>query len=433
MSPTVLILLLLVASAFFSASELAIFWTPLYKIKQLVNNWKSKTAELLLKLRNNSEKTLITILIGNNFVNVLVSIYAAQLWDWIIRTLALSASVGLIVVPVVITFLILLFWEIIPKVFATKYSLKFALFVSRFVRFLYYILSPIVLVLEFFIKILNKIFKWNEEKVSSDDIETFVDDWKKQWLFSDSQSKIIKNLLNFHELSAENVFRHRTKMLSLSIDLTVEKAIHKILQNPYSRIPVYKWDNDNVVGILTIRDALRLTNSDPDYYQKKLSEITLRPVFRIPITANIFEVFLKMKKSWHHFAIVLDEYWWTAWILTFEDILEEMVWDIKDEFDLNEEKDILKLDDNILIVRWDVLLKEVLNALEIQNYDIPDEIVENISKEDEISYIILSMLKEFAKKWDIVMLWQLKLKVVEISDKKNSIQKVKVEYMKKNS
>ncbi len=421
----IIVIGLLALSAFFSGSELAIMSIPLYKIKQTLNHWKNKLASILLSLRQNPERTLITILIGNNFVNVFLSIYAWKLWDWILAKVWYSGAVAMMVVSIVITIMILMFWEILPKVFATRFALPVWLIVSPIIKFLSIVLFPVVIVFEYIVKLFNKLIASKEDKVSKEDIEIFIEEGKKQWIFSDIESMIIKNFLEFNERWVESVLKHRTEVVAISADSTLQEAIDTFLKYPYSRLPVYEWDKDNIVGILTIRDAL-LWSQKKENLNKKLKDLPLKWVFRVPVTANIFDVFMQMKRSWKHFAVVIDEYGWTAWIVTFEDILEDMVWDIKDESDILEEKDIVKIDEKTLVVKGDVLLRDIIRELDYEWFELSEELKSKFNEEDMISYVILSMLKSFAKKWDKIKLNGLEMEVLEVNPKKNKILKVKI-------
>lgn len=431
MTPAWVVILLLLLSALFSSSELAIMGTPLYKIKQAVQHSKSKISKMLLHLRKNPERTLITILIGNNLVNVALSIYASNLWDTILKSVAISWAIGFMMVSVGITFLILFFGEIIPKVFATKFSLKLGLFFAPIINGIYYLLFPVVYLLEKFIKLLNKIIKSNEDRVCRDDVEIFVDEGKKQWIFSNQESMIIKNLLDFNSRRIEAVLRHRTDMFAVWWDTKLGEAIKQILNKPYSRIPVYLNDKDNIIWLVMLKDLLKFAQTTTNL-QKPLKDFRLRKIFKIPITANIFDVFLKMKKLGQHFALVVDEYWGTEWIVTFEDILEEMVWDIRDEYDLEEEQEIQKIWTYEAIAKWDVSLREVLNVFNVEEFQIPKDLNEKIDEDDMISYIVLIMLKHFAKKGEKVNIWKLEIRVAEIEPDQNKILKVNLKYSPNN-
>lgn len=216
-------------------------------------------------------------------------------------------------------------------------------------------------------------------------------------------------------------------MFAISDETTLKEALDKIAQSPYSRVPVFKKDKDNIVWLLTIKDLLKFLQNK-DNINKKIKDFTIRDIYKVPITANIFDIFLKMKKWGQHFAIVIDEFWWTEWIVTLEDILEDMLWEIKDEFDIWEESWIIKINQQEMIVKWDVLLREIIDYFNIEHFDIPKKYEEDISEEDMISYIILEILKTFAQKWQIINLWDLKFEVLET--KRNKIQKIKVTYEK---
>jgi len=250
MIPILIIILLLCVSAIFSASEMAIMGVPKYKIKKFINEHpeRSKVARQLLHLRQDrSERTLITILIANNLVNVVLSVYAAQLGDSLFSNIALSGAMILIIISVSITFLIVFFSEIIPKVFATKFALSLAIFVTPIIRFVTILLFPIVWSLEQAIHALYRILKQPDDGVSKADVEVFVEDGRKQGIFSNTESMIINNFLEFDEREVDSVLKHRTDVFALSEDETLESAIQKVVQTPYSRIPIFRNDKDQIV------------------------------------------------------------------------------------------------------------------------------------------------------------------------------------------
>lgn len=425
MSPILILILLLFWAGIFSWAELAIIWIPLYKVRQEVNKNNNKYAKLLLKLKKNPERTLITILIGSNLMNVVLSIYASIIWYEITDSFWISAWIWFLIISLNITFLMLFFGEILPKVFATRFSLYFGMLFSPIIYWLSYILFPIVWLLEFIIKLINKLIKPNEDKVSKDIVSMFVEDWEKQWIISNIESRIIKNLLNFNEKTVENILQHRTKVFALDWETTLKKAIEKISKKTYSRIPVFSEDKDNIIWTITIRDIINLINENKDL-NAKLINLNLNKIFKIPVTASVFNVFLRMKKSWQHFSIVLDEQWWTAWIVTFEDVLEELVWDIKDETDILDEKEIHKISKNEIIVTWEVSLRDILAEFNIKNFKLPKDIEDKVNEDDTISYIILSRLQKFAKVWEKIQIWILDITIKKLNTKWESISEVNI-------
>ncbi len=427
MWPWLIVIGLLALSALFSSSELAIMWVPMYKIKKYINeNIKNPgTATLLQSLREKSDRTLIAILIGNNLVNVALSIYAASLWDTILAQFALWWAVWFLIVSISITFLILFFGEIIPKVFAAEHALKFGMVVAPIIQWVIFVLFPLVWVLEQIISALKRGVWAQTEKVSKEDVDVFVEEGKKAWIFTKTESLIIHNFLEFSDRDVESVFQHRTNMKALPEETTLEDARAFIIDNTYSRIPLYREDKDQIVWLITLRDVLTLTQDETNL-QKTLKSFRLKNIAKVPITASIFDVFLDMKKHGWHFAIVIDEFGGTAWFITFEDILEDLVGAIRDESDGWEDAEIVKIDPNTAIVQGDTIIRDVIDILGIEGYQIPEKFVGDISEEDTASYVFLEILKEFAKKWDIVSFGDIQLEVLKVNKEGDAIQKVKV-------
>lgn len=404
-------------------------WVPMYKIKKYINeNIKNPgTSKLLLSLREKSERTLIAILIGNNLVNVALSIYASTLWDTILAKLAIGGAVWFLMVSVSITFLILFFGEIIPKVFAAEYALKFGMLVAPIIQWITWILFPLVRILEQIIYALKRMVWANDDIVSKKDVDIFVEEWMKSWIFNRIESLIIHNFLEFSERNVESVFQNRTTMEALSEDTTLEQAREFIINNKYSRIPIFQWDKDQIVWLVSLRDVLTLSQVQENL-AKPLKSFGLNDFAKVPITASIFDVFLDMKKHGRHFAIVIDEFWGTAGFVTFEDILEDLVWAIRDESDGREDAEIVKIDQHTANVQWDTILRDVIDILGIAWFQIPEE-HNDISEEETVSYIFLEVQKDFAKKWDEISFGDIKLEVLQINDDWDAIEKVKVSYI----
>ena len=433
MPSRLIVVFLLLWSALFSASELAIMWVPLYKIKRFQRqNPTHRFAKILARLRERPERTLITILVGNNLMNVILSLYAWSLGDGITQWFGLTGPMGFFLISFAITFLILFFGEIIPKVFANRFSLSLALWISPLMLWLEYIIFPIVWLLEKMVQAINRLSKSDAEKVSRDDVEIFVEDGEKQGIFTEVESLIVKNLMDFRETSVDAVFRHRTEIFALSAWCELGEAIEEVLANPHSRIPIYQWDKDNIVGILTLRDILRLAY-DEENKTKPLYSFSLNEVAKVPITASIFDMFMQMKKFGWHMAIVVDEYGGTAWLVTFEDILEAILGDIKDEVDTHEEQEIVDIDQDTLIVKGDVTLREVLHHLKLSEFQVPEDFADEIDEESMISYIILHHLKNFAKKGDTVLFGSLELTVTKVNHEGEKIERVKIDNRTENN
>ena len=324
-----------------------------------------------------------------------------------------------------ITFALLLFGEIMPKAFASKFALQLALQVSPLITFLQWILIWIVRPLEKLIKWLNNLFHQDDAHVSRDDVEIFVEEGEKQGIFSPVESMIVRNLMVFRETSVEAVFKHRTEIFALSDALSIEQTIKQVLQKPYTRIPIYHNDKDHIIWMITLRDLLDMTQ-DGQNFTKTLKQFPLKSIAKVPITASIFHMFTEMKMHGWHMAIVVDEYWWTAWLVTLEDILEMMVGDIKDESDQYEEQDIFVINQTKLIAKWDVILRDILHHFKITHLELPEDLEHEIDEESMLSTIILERLKEFAEQGDKVHLGQLELEVYALAGSWEKIEKIKV-------
>lgn len=286
-------------------------------------------------------------------------------------------------------------------------------------------LFPFVWILEKIILKLNDFLWKNIEFVSKEDVEIFMEEWKKQWIFSSTESLIIHNLLEFRERQVDSVFTHRTDIFAVSEDKNLHEAVVEMLETPHSRIPLFKEDKDNIVWLITIREALRLYTKVANH-TKKLKDFHFNTIMKVPVTASVFDVFLDMKKNGWHFAVVIDEYGGTAGIVTFEDVLEDLVWSIRDESDHAEEWEIIRIDESNLKVKAEVLLRDAIDALQINWFRIPEDLVEEISEEETMSYIILHQLKDFAKKGDIVRIGHVLLEVLRTNKTGEKIEWVKV-------
>lgn len=426
--PLLIVLTLLLLSAFFSGAEIAIVGTPLYKVKQLIiGKQASRRTRILFHLKTHTEETLIAILIGNNLVNVILSMYASTLGESVLGTFALTGAIVFIIVSVTITFLILFFWEILPKVFASNFAIRYAMLIAPIIYAMIRVLYPLIWLLTRLTKVFHSMVDVREDGVSRGDVEVFVEDGEKQWIFSSEESLIVRNLLDFRDRTVESIFCHRTKIFTLPSTLTVKEAVKEALAHPFSRIPIYKDDKDNIIWIITLRDLLKLWH-DPINHDKSLSSFALKGIHKIPLTASIFETFLMMKKNGQHFAVVLDEYGGTQGIVTFEDILEDLVGDIKDETDTHEEEEITTVDDRTVMANGSVSLRELLEGMNIDEdaFIIPEELQDKINMEDMVSYIILTILQDFAKKGDIIQFGTITFEVTQIGPNQQTIIRTKV-------
>ncbi len=387
----ILFIILFMLSAFFSGTELALMSLADHKLESLLkqNKFWSKSLKIIKK---NNDRLLITILIWNNLVNTFTAALATTLaiglaqnsWIWISQSMMIWISTW------IVTFLLLLFGEIIPKSIATKNAASISLFVAPIYKILMIILYPIISILEFLIKIFSK--WWNVEQITNEEIESFVDMWKQSGAIDEQEHEKIKNILDFSDTDVEEIMTPRVKIEWLSRNATIAEAFDYFTTHTHSRLPVYKKNNiDKITHFMTIRDIL---DQDRD---KKLKDLELSEVLRVPLNQPIDSVLKTFQNTRKHLAIVMDEYGWVAWLITLEDIIEEIFWEIRDETD-KEVDEIREIWNDWLIVQSDVLFEEILDKLELEYKDI--WLSEEEFSWETLSYMITEKLERFPKDWE---------------------------------
>ena len=274
----------------------------IHKIDSYVKEWRI-WAKSLKNIRNDSDKLLITILIWNNLVNTFTASLATTIAISIARTswASLNEATAVWISTWIITFLLLLFWEIIPKSIAIKNATKIALFVAPIYNFLIFILYPLILIIGFIVKIFSR---WaHVETISEEEIESFIDMWRDKWWIDDDEHEKIKSILDFDDTTVEEVMTPRVKIDALDIDMTVSEAMDFYLNHTHSRIPVFTDTIDKIDYYLTGRDLIRELN----YWNKdkKLSEIKLKKVLKVPLTQSIQKLFETLLCHWSDVLLLL--------------------------------------------------------------------------------------------------------------------------------
>ncbi len=415
--PTILIFIVLLAlSAFFSWTEIALMSLPKHKIESFLKQWLS-WSKALKYIKEKSDKLLITILIWNNLVNTFTAAFATTIAMWIAKNswLWLDQSTAIAIATWIVTLLLLLFWEIAPKSFAIKNSEKISLSVAWIYKTLMFLLYPLVIIIEF----ITKLFTWKnkENQVSEEEIEAFIDMWKESWTLEKEEHKHLKNILEFDEISVDEIMTPRVKFDKLSDDTTIEDSINYILTHTHSRIPVYHEDIDKIIWIINIRTLLEELNNWNK--NKKLKDIKLFKAIKVPLNKPIDELLKTFQKNHHQMAIVIDEYGGVDWLITLEDIIEEVFWEIQDETD-KEENNIQKISNNEYVVSSILPFEEVLELFNLTEKDL--DIEENKAYDGEtLSYVITNILERFPKQWENLEIIlkdnkKIQLKVLKIKD-----------------
>jgi len=390
-------IILLALSAFFSWTEIALMSLPKHKVESFLKQWLS-WAKQLKYIKDNSDKLLITILIWNNLVNTYTAAFATTIAMWIAKNswFWINQSTAIGIATWVVTLLLLLFWEIAPKSFATKNSEKISLLVAPFYSILMKILYPLVWIIE---KI-TSLFTWKSkvEEVSEEEIEAFIDMGKESWTLEKEEHEHLKNMLEFSDTTVEEIMTPRVNIDKLSIESTVNEALDFILSHTHSRIPVYENDIDHIVWIVNMR--LLLTEVKKNNWEKKLKEIKLVKPIKVPLNKPIDDLLKTFQNAHQHLAIVIDEYGGVAGLVTLEDIIEEVFWEIHDETD-KEENEIIKLNNNEYIVKSTVLFEEVLRLFGL---DFSDFGYSNEYDGETLSYFITDILWRFPNPWEEIKL-----------------------------
>lgn len=364
--PQLIILLLLLAlSAFFSSSETALTTVNRIRMRTL-SEAGNKRADTVLKVTENSAKMLSAILIGNNIVNLSASSIATSL------ALKLFGSMGAGIATGILTFLILIFGEVSPKTLATINADKIALAVAGIISVLMTILTPVIFIIN---KIsMGVIFLLGvrpddaKHAMTEEELRTIVDVGQETGVIEDEERDMIHNVFDFGDAEAKEVMVPRIDMTFVHVDATYDELLDVFREDKFTRLPVYEESTDNVIGIINMKDLLLLDNTD---------EFTIRSIMRDPYFTyehkNTADLFLEMRQSSISLAIVLDEYGVTAGLITLEDLLEEIVGEIRDEYDADEQDDITQLSDNEFIVLGSANLEDVSDELglhlESNDYD----------------------------------------------------------------
>lgn len=343
-----------IGSAYFSATETAFSSFNKTRLKTLQEKG-SKRASLVLKLSENYDRLLSTILIGNNIVNILVASLGTVMF------VKMYGDVGATISTVVITIVVLIFGEISPKSIAKDFPEKFAMFSAPFLQFLIWILLPLNFLFTMWKKFISLFVKHKEDdKMSQDELLMLVDEVQEEGSIDDSEGNLLRNAIEFSELRAEDILTHRVDLESLSIDSTKEEISDLFETSKFSRLLVYSEDIDNIVGVLHIKDFY----TKDGITSKSVEEIMTAPIF-IHKTEKVSSLLKRLQAEKSHIAVVLDEFGGTLGIVTMEDILEELVGEIWDEHD-DVEEDFKQLPSGEYIVNCDVSMDDFCNFFDIQ-------------------------------------------------------------------
>ena len=335
----VLIFFLILLSAFLSGSEVAIFGLSNIQKEKLVSEEKNKNSQRIIKLIADPKKLLATILIGNNLVNVAIVLVSSLMMTHIFESYILSPLLNFIVQVVLVTFLILLFGEVIPKVYANNYNLQFSKLMAFPISILKILFSPLSNLLISSTSIIDKKIDKKIELLNADELE-YALDLTKDSVDNKEEKKILEGIVKFGNTDVKQIMTPRTDVVAFQNDLDYKSLISDLKAVKFSRIPIYEDSFDKIKGILYVKDLIGKIKEPANYQWNKL----LRDAKFVPENKKLDDLLKEFQEEKTHIAIVVDEYGGSSGIVSLEDVLEEIVGDITDEFD---EKDVtfLKIDE----------------------------------------------------------------------------------------
>ncbi len=340
----VILCLLLFASALISSSETAFFSLQPADIDDLGSRTDAKS-KLVLKLREKPKTLLATILIGNNFVNVTITLLTtyivSEMFDLVNHPVA-----AFIMELVVITSLVLIIGEITPKILAAKKPVKFSRFMARTLQVLIVVFKPLSNLLVNSTSFMDKHLEKKKGEISMDDLSTAVD-IATEASTPIEEKNMLKGIATFTEKEVSSVMKPRIDIIAIELGMPFQDMLSTVIKSGFSRIPVYEETLDKVSGILYVKDLLPYLDAQSYEWQK-----LIRPAFFVPENRKINDLFQDFREKKIHIAIVVDEYGGTSGLITMEDVIEEIVGDINDEFDnVKQDQHYTKLDENTYLFK----------------------------------------------------------------------------------
>lgn len=407
----VLVVVCLVLSAFFSSSETALTTVNLIRIRNLADNG-DKAAAWVLKARRDQSKMLGAILIGNNVVNLSASSMLTVLVTDVFGSQAVGAATG------VLTLLVLLFGEITPKTIATLEAEKNALRFARVICLLMTILTPVIFVVNLLsggvLRLLGVDPNKPTDSITEDELRTIVEVGHEKGVIESEEKEMINNVFDLGDSVARDIMVPRIDMSFVDVEASYEELMEIFRRDYYTRLPVYEDNTDNVIGIINMKDLILLE----DRAAFSVRDYLRQPLFTFE-SKKLSELMIEMRKTSNNIVIVLDEYGATAGLITLEDILEEIVGDIRDEFDADEEDELKEISKGEYLADGSMNLDDINDRLGL----------ELVSEDfDSLGGFMIDRLEHLPAEGEEVDTEEVRLVVEKVN--KNRIDKVHI-YVKK--
>lgn len=379
----VILVVLILLNAYFAASEIAFISLNDTKIEKQAKE-ENKKAKQIQKMLKNPSEFLATIQIGITLAGFLSSAFASDAFADILApalykifpmiSIQVFKGISIVLITIILSFFTLVFGELVPKRLAMKYYEKIAFSSIGVIRFLSIITLPFVKVLSSVTNFISKLFgisENEEEVVTEEEIKMMIDEGEEKGTIQQEEKEMIHNIFEFNDITVSEVMTHRTDVYAIEIDSEINDIIKELDDYKYSRIPVYEETIDNIKGVLFVKDLLKYLHGKKAIKIKNI----MREAYFVSENKPINELFKNLQKNKMQMAIVVDEYGGTAGIVTMEDLLEEIVGNIFDEYD-DFENDYTKIDDNTFLINGSVSINDLKKILKI---DLPEGDYETLS------------------------------------------------------
>ncbi len=359
---TVTLVVLMGLSAFFSSSEIAMFSLAKHRIEALVDD-EVPGAETVAELNSDPHRLLITILVGNNLVNIAMSSIATGLFGFY-----MSQGQAVIAATFAITAVVLLFGESAPKSYAVENTESWALRIAKPLKTSEYVLLPLVVTFDYLTRVVNSVTGGRSaietSYVSRQEIQDMIETGEREGVIEEDEREMLQRIFRFNQTIAKEVMTPRLDMTGISKDAGIDEAIETCIQSGHARLPVYEGSLDNVIGVVHIRDLVR----DRNYGENSGLELedVIQPTLHVPESKNADELLKEMRENRMHMVIVIDEFGTTEGLVTMEDMTEEIIGEILEG---EEDEPLEYLDDRTVVARGEVNIDEVNEALDI---DLPE-------------------------------------------------------------
>ncbi|OAQ53067.1 hypothetical protein HTG_09555 [Natrinema mahii] len=358
---TLAIAVLIALSAFFSSSEIAMFNLPKHRLEGMIED-EISGATLVKSLKDDPHRLLVTILVGNNIVNIAMSSIATA-----ILSLYFGGLVGVLLATFGITALVLLFGESVPKSYAVENTESWAVRISKPLKLTEYLLFPLIVLFDYLTRQINRLIgstgAIESPYVTRDEIQEMIESGEREGVLEEEEHEMLTRIFRFNNTIVKEVMTPRLDMTAVPKDAPIDEAIETCIQSGHARIPVYEGSLDNVQGVVHIRDLVR----DLNYGEAADDELELadliQPTLHVPESKNVDELLTEMRENRMHMAIVIDEFGTTEGLVTMEDMIEEIIGEILEG---GEEQPIEEIADDTVLVRGEVNIEDVNEALDIE-------------------------------------------------------------------